>query len=317
MKHKKAAKKGQQGIAIPCKFCKRARKIIVAREQIEKWVKGALVQDAFPNMKPELREMFISQTCPKCWEDMFGGMEENPAPKDHVFDDAIRVAEHKFKKPYKKFNEAETKFAHLLYGKADDDRISLKILPDRGDALPDITPDFAALPEDRSQITLSNPEKSEYKWFVVDEKGVPLSGWEYKQDAVDASKDEAVPAKVRHVTQVNRKALATFMKLNELNNPSLGVQDDKPLTLAHSWDELEVDETEDVRTDSLGIEDDQALDDDEEEENVLAANPSQEDDTKRRRAIRSAVRKFKKKEKDFGQREWQYVAKTIEKIKNI
>jgi hypothetical protein len=40
------------------------------------WRAGALVQDAFPEVPKEYREMFISGTCPKCWDDMFNNEDE-------------------------------------------------------------------------------------------------------------------------------------------------------------------------------------------------------------------------------------------------
>lgn len=35
------------------------------------------VQDIFPYLTPQDREMFISQTCPTCWEDMFPSEDED------------------------------------------------------------------------------------------------------------------------------------------------------------------------------------------------------------------------------------------------
>ncbi len=40
------------------------------------WLEGALIQDAMPDVSPDLREMFISATCPKCWDDMFNNEDE-------------------------------------------------------------------------------------------------------------------------------------------------------------------------------------------------------------------------------------------------
>jgi predicted RNA-binding Zn-ribbon protein involved in translation (DUF1610 family) len=34
--------------------------------------KRPLMQNIFPDMKPEIREQFISGYCPKCWKEMFG-----------------------------------------------------------------------------------------------------------------------------------------------------------------------------------------------------------------------------------------------------
>ena len=30
------------------------------------------IQDIFPELKPEIRELMISRVCPKCWDMMFG-----------------------------------------------------------------------------------------------------------------------------------------------------------------------------------------------------------------------------------------------------
>ena len=35
------------------------------------------VQDIFPYLAPQDREMFISQVCPNCWEDMFPSEDED------------------------------------------------------------------------------------------------------------------------------------------------------------------------------------------------------------------------------------------------
>lgn len=36
------------------------------------WERGAHIQDAFPQLSPEDREILISGTCPKCWDEIFG-----------------------------------------------------------------------------------------------------------------------------------------------------------------------------------------------------------------------------------------------------
>lgn len=37
---------------------------------------GAMIQDAFPEMSASHREMLISNTCPKCWDEMWLEDEE-------------------------------------------------------------------------------------------------------------------------------------------------------------------------------------------------------------------------------------------------
>lgn len=225
-------------LSIPCAHCNKKIKLSVNKLAFSEWVKGKHVQDAFPSLSPEMREMFISRTCPKCWTRIFGCVEENnPKTKEYLFDDAVRMAEYRFRKPYREFNEEEIKYLHKIYSKADNDRLSLKVLPDRGDAaeLPDFTPDFVELPSEGSGLTFANPKRSvDYKWFLVDKAGDVLSGWEYKSDAQDAVKEEAVEAFLRHSSQVKKGKLKEFMERNELEseeNPSFGVEDDRPIVL--------------------------------------------------------------------------------------
>jgi hypothetical protein len=40
------------------------------------WLEGALIQDAMPDVSRDMREMFISGTCPKCWDAMFNNEDE-------------------------------------------------------------------------------------------------------------------------------------------------------------------------------------------------------------------------------------------------
>lgn len=43
-------------------------------QQYKQWKYGKdLVQNIFPEKKPEIREMLISGICPECWKKMFGG----------------------------------------------------------------------------------------------------------------------------------------------------------------------------------------------------------------------------------------------------
>jgi hypothetical protein len=56
---------------VPCMNCDAVYAFVVLPEQFDSWQSGAFVQDAFPNMPKEWREMLISSTCPSCWNDMF------------------------------------------------------------------------------------------------------------------------------------------------------------------------------------------------------------------------------------------------------
>lgn len=62
-------------IRIRCVRCKKEYLYQVTPEQYSRWTSGkGLIQDIFPDWKPEDREMLISQICPKCWSELFGGL---------------------------------------------------------------------------------------------------------------------------------------------------------------------------------------------------------------------------------------------------
>ena len=53
---------------------------LVAREN------GALVQDAFPYLTASEREMFISRLCGTCWDEIFGG-EDDECPYPDIIEE--------------------------------------------------------------------------------------------------------------------------------------------------------------------------------------------------------------------------------------
>ena len=56
-----------------CPFCGHANEIAVNEEDYFDWAfDGALVQDAFPYLSADEREMLISGICPTCWKKTFG-----------------------------------------------------------------------------------------------------------------------------------------------------------------------------------------------------------------------------------------------------
>lgn len=63
-------------IATYCPICHTSHDVEVPMDGFFKWQDGACVQDAFPSLSAEEREMLISGICPECWNFMFG-KEEN------------------------------------------------------------------------------------------------------------------------------------------------------------------------------------------------------------------------------------------------
>lgn len=60
-----------------CPFCGHRNTIAVYADDYERWQAGGLVQDCFPYLSADDREMLISGICPKCWDSMFPDEEED------------------------------------------------------------------------------------------------------------------------------------------------------------------------------------------------------------------------------------------------
>lgn len=61
---------------VKCCICGTIHELKLDIRKFNKWNRGeGNIQDIFPELSPEDREMLISQICPKCWDEMFGGME--------------------------------------------------------------------------------------------------------------------------------------------------------------------------------------------------------------------------------------------------
>ena len=65
-----------------CPFCGQMYGIAVNEDDFWDWQNGASVQDAFPYLFADDREMLISGICPTCWERTFGNSEEEENPED-------------------------------------------------------------------------------------------------------------------------------------------------------------------------------------------------------------------------------------------
>ena len=56
---------------MPCRVCGGSSTMTVSASGYEAWRKGAYVQDAFPEMLADEREMLISGTHPSCWDSLW------------------------------------------------------------------------------------------------------------------------------------------------------------------------------------------------------------------------------------------------------
>ena len=68
-------KKKTWDFLVPCVKCRKLQKMLdVSISGLEDYViHKKNVQDAFPEMEPDKRELLISGICPECWDNMWGG----------------------------------------------------------------------------------------------------------------------------------------------------------------------------------------------------------------------------------------------------
>ena len=69
-----------------CTVCEKSSSIDLDSEDIARWKEGSLIQDVWPDMTPEDREILISGTHPECWTALFTEIETNEAFYSDVFD---------------------------------------------------------------------------------------------------------------------------------------------------------------------------------------------------------------------------------------
>ena len=55
-----------------CPFCGKYWEVEVSEADYWNWKNGELVQNAFPYLNANDREIFISGICSECWDNMFG-----------------------------------------------------------------------------------------------------------------------------------------------------------------------------------------------------------------------------------------------------
>lgn len=63
-------------IVTRCPFCGKSNFVEVNEADYLDWDDGELVQNAFPYLSADEREMLISGICPTCWDGMFGGEDD-------------------------------------------------------------------------------------------------------------------------------------------------------------------------------------------------------------------------------------------------
>jgi hypothetical protein len=60
-----------------CCVCGKDACVTVDRTKFDRWYNGEHIQNVWPEMSPDVREMMISGTHPKCWEELFNEEEDS------------------------------------------------------------------------------------------------------------------------------------------------------------------------------------------------------------------------------------------------
>ena len=62
-------------VTTACPHCKGESTLIVNTADLKAWREGTLIQNAFPHLDADQRELLQTGICVKCWETIFSGVE--------------------------------------------------------------------------------------------------------------------------------------------------------------------------------------------------------------------------------------------------
>ena len=59
-----------------CPYCHQVHSVLCRKEGLEKWQAGDYIQKALPDLTPSQRELLMTGTYQKCWNEMFKEEDE-------------------------------------------------------------------------------------------------------------------------------------------------------------------------------------------------------------------------------------------------
>ena len=59
-----------------CPLCREETAITESEEKYRVWRSGAPIQDVWPELDVDVRELYISGTHPECWDELFGEVDD-------------------------------------------------------------------------------------------------------------------------------------------------------------------------------------------------------------------------------------------------
>ena len=63
-------------VSIRCPLCGTVQELEIPEEGLARYLSGAYLQDAFPDLSPGEREALITGLCDTCWEEMTQGPDD-------------------------------------------------------------------------------------------------------------------------------------------------------------------------------------------------------------------------------------------------
>lgn len=61
-----------------CEYCDKSSLVVLPTDRFERWRSGQLVQDVFPDLSADLRELLLYGTHPPCWVALYGDADGAP-----------------------------------------------------------------------------------------------------------------------------------------------------------------------------------------------------------------------------------------------
>lgn len=61
----------------PCAVCGKRSEFLLDAERVQRWMKGGLIQEVFPELSATDRERMISGTHGPCWDELWGGQVDD------------------------------------------------------------------------------------------------------------------------------------------------------------------------------------------------------------------------------------------------
>lgn len=63
-------------VTVTCEMCRKPQEITAPESEFKAWESGVLIQRALRSLNDDQRELLISQTCGKCFDELFQEVDD-------------------------------------------------------------------------------------------------------------------------------------------------------------------------------------------------------------------------------------------------